>query len=74
MFFRFKICVRIVFEMHIRLHIFTYSLLFIIISWYKQGLAKLNLVKAGKPIKTLGLTSFRVQNQLDHFNLVFLAG
>ncbi len=37
--------------MHIRLHIFTSSLLFIIISWYNQGLAKLNLVKAGKPTR-----------------------
>ncbi len=37
--------------MHIRLHIFTSSLLFIIISWYNQDLAKLNLVKAGKPIR-----------------------
>ncbi len=37
--------------MHIRLHIFTSSLLFIIISWYNEGLVKLNLVKAGRPIR-----------------------
>lgn len=36
--------------MHIRLHIFTSSLLFIIISWYNQGLVKLNLVKAGSKL------------------------